>query len=114
MRISDWISDVCSSDLQFSAARLRLEAERRRRYAAMRIWHPGGNKMAEANGAEFELKAHEQTYNGFISLLKWGAIATAIVTAIVIDRKSVVSGKSVVVRVDLGCRRIIKKKKKKK
>jgi len=40
--------------------------------------------MAEANGAEFELKAHEQTYNGFISLLKWSAIATAIVTAIVI------------------------------
>lgn len=29
-------------------------------------------------------KAHEQTYSGFIGLLKWGTVATLIVTAIVI------------------------------
>ena len=31
-----------------------------------------------------EIKAHEQTYSGFTSLLKWGTIASVIVTAIVI------------------------------
>lgn len=40
--------------------------------------------MAETNGAKFEIKAHEQTYGGFVSLLKISAIVTAIATAIVI------------------------------
>lgn len=31
-----------------------------------------------------DLKAHEQTYSGFTSLLKWGAIASFIVGLIVI------------------------------
>ena len=31
-----------------------------------------------------ENKAHEQTYSGFTALLKWGTVASLIVTAIVI------------------------------
>src|SRR3546814_12000934 len=76
MRISDWSSDVCSSDLPTDNA----AAPRRRRgcppsqagsSSCRRDWR-GPNRCAR-------------------------------------DRKSVVSGKSVSVRVDLGGRRIIKK-----
>jgi hypothetical protein len=35
--------------------------------------------MAE-NG---DMKAHEQTYHGFIGLLKWGTVASALVAALV-------------------------------
>ncbi len=31
-----------------------------------------------------DLKAHEQTYSGFTALLKWGTVATAIVTLVVV------------------------------
>lgn len=40
--------------------------------------------MAETEGAKFEMKAHEQTYGGFVSLLKISTIITAIAAAIVI------------------------------
>src|SRR3546814_13148103 len=72
MRISDWSSDVCSSDLYYTgpAAALCLScASTRSRQAISR-------PAAMINGA---------------------------------DRKSVVLGKSVSVRVDLGGRRLIKK-----
>lgn len=31
-----------------------------------------------------DLRAHQETYSGVMSLLKWGTVASAIVTAIVI------------------------------
>jgi hypothetical protein len=31
-----------------------------------------------------DMKAHEQTYTGFIGLLKWGTVASAIVAAFVV------------------------------
>lgn len=34
----------------------------------------GGNNM----------KAHNATYDGFIGMLKWGSVATALVTALVV------------------------------
>lgn len=40
--------------------------------------------MAEANGVKQELKDHEGTYSGFLSLMKVGTIASAIVAAIVV------------------------------
>src|SRR3546814_15183916 len=83
MRISDWSSDVCSSDLHGTGgaegiARLGTTVRRRRaRLPARRLLRrPGHDRGHAADGA---------------------------------DRKSVVSGKSVSVRVDLGGRRIIKK-----
>ena len=39
--------------------------------------------MAE-NGATIDLKAHEQTYAGFIRMMKVGAALTAVVAIIVI------------------------------
>jgi hypothetical protein len=31
-----------------------------------------------------DIKAHEATYNGVMSFLKWGSIVTAIITALVV------------------------------
>src|SRR3546814_20666534 len=94
MRISDWSSDVCSSDLPgtwvqtsrvrsakssiFQACRPML------RFAAM--WHAMPTAALPP--------AHQRTRTAQPDE----------------DRKSVGSGKSVSVRVDLGCRRDIQKK----
>jgi hypothetical protein len=37
-----------------------------------------------ANGSGMEIKAHEQTYDSFIKLLKYGAIASGLVAALVV------------------------------
>src|SRR3546814_3144306 len=80
MRISDWSSDVCSSDLFSSSLNSNETVPSCRRRPLLNVtWR---------------------------RLLKLSAICSR-------DRKSVVSGKSVSVRVDLGGRRIIKKKKSK-
>src|SRR3546814_10432081 len=79
MRISDWSSDVCSSDL------------RRDR--------PASGKAGPASG-----------WGSSRSVPLEGHIVTCAPKASPGDRKSVVSGKSVSVRVDLGGSRIIKKK----
>ena len=39
--------------------------------------------MADA-GSGFELKAHESTYSRFIGLMKYGAVASFVITAIVV------------------------------
>src|SRR3546814_19195477 len=99
MRISDWSSDVCSSDLADlhasaqqraaeacrSASRYSVGASRRsiRRVRCVHQQRPGARR-AHRRPIEFP------------------------------DRKSVVLGQSVYVRVDLGGRRFIKKKKRKK
>lgn len=40
----------------------------------------GKNKMASGN----DMKAHESTYTGFLGLVKWGSILTALVTVLVV------------------------------
>lgn len=35
-------------------------------------------------GSGFELNAHESTYSGFIGLIKYGAIASFVIAAIVV------------------------------
>src|SRR3546814_11861764 len=98
MRISDWSSDVCSSDLG-----------RRRGVAAFRLAARG-----RQHGA-----GQRQRQKGFPAkpfFHEYAPVTVARPTASPlhrarIDRKSVVSGKGVSVRVDLGCRRMIKKKK---
>lgn len=37
-----------------------------------------------ANSAKMHLKAHERTYTGFIKLLKYGAVASFLIAAIVV------------------------------
>src|SRR3546814_11930237 len=86
MRISDWSSDVCSSDLiragpDWSGAALLRTASTERAPVLMTV---------------SQRRRPEGSCN---------------MTGRSTDRKSVVEGKSVSVRVDLGGRRIIKKKK---
>src|SRR3546814_19333886 len=81
MRISDWSSDVCSSDLRpLSDDEL-------------------DDLLSELQKRQKRARAESQ----------FGTADEAVIAA---DRKSVVEGKSVSVRVDLGGRRILKKKKK--
>src|SRR3546814_11121342 len=120
MRISDWSSDVCSSDLLLSLPRggdsrrrggrrsgrgqghdrHRLDRHRRRRWHLFVLgvhpsllhpslfrWRIGGGGFIVSRAEEGDLEAVRPA-----------------------DRKSVVEGKRVYVRVDLGGRRIIKKK----
>src|SRR3546814_21030650 len=88
MRISDWSSDVCSSDLR------------------------EGFELTVGKPQVVTKKVDGKTYEPFEHLTidapeeYLGAITQLLAT----DRKSVVSGKSVSVRVDIGGRRIIKKK----
>src|SRR3546814_11994202 len=91
MRISDWSSDVCSSDLLTvrKAADHTLRRSPSHRETVMPIEKRVSSAAAALEGIE----------DG----------ATVLVSG---DRKSVVSGKSVSVRVDLGGRRILTKKNK--
>src|SRR3546814_18888814 len=104
MRISDWSSDVCSSDL-FTIAKIinegarctQVEAEERTRQSHRRKpqrhrQHPAKNNQ-HISGQLCQQQDCIQRVG---------------------DRKSVVEGKSVSVRVSLGGRRSIKKKNKKK
>src|SRR3546814_16438427 len=77
LRISDWSSDVCSSDLESSDVNKQALEQ-----------------IRQDLGLDQPLIVQ---YGKWV----WGAVR---------DRKSVVQGKSVSVRVDLGGRRIITKK----
>src|SRR3546814_15097668 len=115
MRISDWSSDVCSSDLEQQRQAKRLderalepdEIEPELRQAEPRALIDAGER---AGGREFERDA------GPVSRHFRGAERDDSARRIVDDvaragdRKSVVSGKSVSVLVDLGGLRIIKNK----
>src|SRR3546814_12751003 len=93
MRISDWSSDVCSSDLGSTRPRepvgrkTRLPRRRRQRTTT---------KNAPASRGVGDHRTGRQGRPASVLFL--------------LDRKSVVYGKSVSVRVDLGGRRIIKNK----
>src|SRR3546814_16443467 len=82
MRISDWSSDVCSSDL-----------------SAVELLRQGLGRVDVGR-----VERHEDAFRSF----GHGTIHKSVTKT---DRKSVVLGKSVSVRVDLGGSRIIKKKK---
>src|SRR3546814_11103611 len=117
MRISDWSSDVCSSDLFGAAVR---DAQARRRQ-----WLIAQGFAVETNGAVRyrsdmlpALQRRELLRNaGQLSdELGMGFVETCpgeqIEGVLRRDRKSVESGKRVLVRVELVGRRIIKNKKK--
>src|SRR3546814_14095078 len=88
MRISDWSSDVCSSDLRGA----HIQASARHRAAECR-------HCRRADEARPGCWCERRDQAG-LSQLKWLPPG---------DRKSVVEGTSVSVRVDLGGRRIIQK-----
>src|SRR3546814_18627425 len=99
MRISDWSSDVCSSDLRARYARSPRHQEPAgtpcRRSLNTSFFSPGAaGKLLHilVEGLRRELQAFDHRPVG--------------------DRKSVLSGKSVSVRLAIGGRRIITKNKK--
>src|SRR3546814_13651052 len=115
MRISDWSSDVCSSDLSWAwtgdirrsslswivrscPANFFFLACRNERIAGRTERRPTRSGLsAVMSGAQFPKIEPVLGYDDrFLMRVK--------------NRKSVVSGKSVSVRLDLGGRRIIKKK----
>src|SRR3546814_11637024 len=112
MRISDWSSDVCSSDLVADKAGIsgrgpkpagegrreparELTRAQRHRVQWREIDKPPGEAMMQDDP---------------IAVYRIAGGGNGVVHGR--DRKSVVSGKSVSVRVDLGGRRTLKKKKK--
>src|SRR3546814_12562147 len=95
MRISDWSSDVCSSDLQIQWKVNGYQSDEMQTKQEIAIWK-------NSNFAPFHALLSKPALQTV-----WGPCCAIILK----DRKSVVSGKSVSVRVDLGGRRIIKKKK---
>src|SRR3546814_18663916 len=101
MRISDWSSDVCSSDLVAGfdvGGNLRVDLVGAQERPVHDRHHAGGGAVHRAAGVQLlEVAGGEPRRLG--ERARGGG-----------DRKSVVSGKSVSVRVDLGGSRIIKKK----
>src|SRR3546814_19360312 len=91
MRISDWSSDVCSSDLNQPREPPKRKTRGCRHPRTLACSIRRRNDFRRRSGA-FHPQAASSPFAA--------------------DRKSVVEGKSVSVRVDLGGRRIIKKKKK--
>src|SRR3546814_14561420 len=107
MRISDWSSDVCSSDLEVAAHGGRLpgdefRGEVQRRAGAVAAGR--GDGQAQAGDAQF----------GQAFGLQQAAVAEVGQAGLpaAVDRKSLVEGQSVSVRVGLGGRVIINKKNK--
>src|SRR3546814_14667369 len=111
MRISDWSSDVCSSDLILDHPE-PLPLKRMGKVCPSEpteLWFRPFTKkkiadLTSEEVAALRVKAQERA----VSLNK---NVVPMKTHSYLDRKSVVEGKSVSVRVDLGGRRIIKKKK---
>src|SRR3546814_20246647 len=102
MRISDWSSDVCSSDLlenQLKRDTYAVDTSTVRKYFEFERTLAG---LLDITAAIYDLKYTPVSNDPRV----WHADVKVFE-----DRKSVVSGKSVSVRVDLGGRRIIKQKK---
>src|SRR3546814_6673292 len=99
MRISDWSSDVCSSDLQG----VELVGHGYVR-AGERAW------QLAAGTARHVLLVQRQRHIFWLAVVERVVVTGNALHFRKLDRKSVVSGKSVSVRVDLGGRRLYTKK----
>src|SRR3546814_14614603 len=115
MRISDWSSDVCSSDLVplRSHGPVGEEAELAQRLAAeartdRTLGHANDGLPDVLVGQLVEGDEHQRAR---FARGRRGLDQQVLLAALLIDRKSVVVGKGVSVRVDLVGRRIIKIKK---
>src|SRR3546814_11918103 len=99
MRISDWSSDVCSSDLEYDEfPKLMLSL----RILAIEQYERLSCIAANSFSSSRSRVINSKRFSGRKGSMNREAIFE--------DRKSVVKGKSVSVRVDIGGRRIITKK----
>src|SRR3546814_12737896 len=105
MRISDWSSDVCSSDLTFMQSLLALRAGA---LALACVLAPVAHAADTANLLTGIPRLACEATLCLSSSLRPGQCGPSLDHYL--DRKSVVEGKSVSERVDHGGRRIIKKK----
>src|SRR3546814_14935227 len=101
MRISDWSSDVCSSDLSSA-----ITAAPSAPLAATDLSGAAPVRPTRGAGAGWRTPS---TAAVLCRAAKCGCAAASIGDRTGAERKRVVEGKSVYVRVDLGGRRIIKK-----
>src|SRR3546814_15642828 len=100
MRISDWSSDVCSSDLSAMIA-----GEPSRDASSTRISSKSPKSCASTDSIA-SASQRAPLCTGITIDTRGGAVESSV------DRKSVGEGKSGTVSVDLGGRGILKKKKK--
>src|SRR3546814_14949433 len=118
MRISDWSSDVCSSDLIS-----RLTSRRLAKHHLLRCACPSDGPLAARmnmsvnSGPVMAIRTRSQNdgktekIGQHVALIGYARVSTADQNMALQDRKRGVSGKRGAVRVSLGGRRHIKKKK---
>src|SRR3546814_18153636 len=106
MRISDWSSDVCSSDLH-GEGQGRAPVDPFARATDGGLIGCGCSRNAGRGGTGMIGRM------GMHSMTKFSGAGRAVTVAMMIDRKSVVEGKSVSGRVDLGGGWRLKKNKQK-
>src|SRR3546814_15531996 len=115
MRISDWSSDVCSSDLRILSTELddhhqwRIKEEQAEQYS--RNSPPA---IRQSHSAILPRQLMPQLALSCQQFGAWSSVSNPayLLVRIKPDRKSVVEGKRVSVRLDLGGRRNLKKKQK--
>src|SRR3546814_17964450 len=98
MRISDWSSDVCSSDLRYRRPRVKVNP------------HPEGREAPVGRSARAAV-AGVTPQPPSAMVIAVGGAAQGLQQRQHLDRKSVVSGKRVQDSVDIGGRQIITNKK---
>src|SRR3546814_17271440 len=122
MRISDWSSDVCSSDLRFGADPRQFRNVIVKSGTDGRLVRLEDVARVELGGKDYNSRSYldGQTAVAMGVFQRPGTTALETSEQVMakmkelskdLDRKSVVKGKSVAVRVDLGGRRRIQKKK---
>src|SRR3546814_15581941 len=102
MRISDWSSDVCSSDLSIGAFDALDDS----------IGQFGTVANCMLTHTRQQLRARYSVWKSKEVMCRWDSGRPARPRVDDQERKSVAQGSRVYVRIDLGGRRIIKKKKK--
>src|SRR3546814_16399737 len=119
MRISDWSSDVCSSDLVTGSnyapgsglAPQAPQGERVLVYGDLKSVKPYAEYRAPDREIVLKLTGNMERYFWSINGKKYSEAKPIRLNYGERDRKRVVEGKSMSVRVDVGGRRIIKNKK---
>src|SRR3546814_20460216 len=108
MRISDWSSDVCSSDLQRAEA--ADAGQHFGAHGALGKWLDVFDQRIAGFDIDPRIAVADRGFGGIGRVQVEFSLSRGYITGFKKDRKSVVEGKSVSVRVDFGGGRIIKKK----